>query len=339
MKRKSFNYLIFILVVFFIGGCATAPKRVSHYPETQLLKSLCEYHQIGWQWDGVAQVVTLSSQNLKARVMVGSNIVMLENESVTLSEPVQRIQNTIIVPPDFERRVIQKLRIKRVQPLRKYKTIILDAGHGGKDPGAIGITGAREKIIVLDITKRVKRILEKSGIKAILTRSQDRFLTLEERTEKASSYNADLFVSIHANSSTSKRPQGVEVYYPKYMGREKGKEDQIKKNQKIFFRKLKMKQSNPAVEKIVFDMLYSHKQNESKDLAWHVSRNLAKSIGFRNRGNMSSGFFVLRNTLVPAVLVEVGYLSNKKEERLLRKPEFRQKVAQAIAQSIIRYEK
>jgi N-acetylmuramoyl-L-alanine amidase len=344
MRSKNFrNFLklfIFpVLLGFWISGCATAPGTGRKIDLS--LKELCERYKVQLDWDSVAQVATLRGYDLKARVLTGSDVVVVGKDKVMLSGKIRSVRGEIMVPADFEEKVMGyfKAVAQAETQVPKVRKIIIDPGHGGKDPGAISKSGLKEKTVVLDIAQRVARILKDNRIDVQMTRESDEFISLEKRTEIASQGGADLFVSIHANSHPSKSVDGAEVYYMgDYSARDKN-EEQRKKNQRILFPHLSMVQDSPELDKIVADMLYAYKQVESKPLAAEVLKDLGKTVGVSERGFKHDRFFVLRNTLIPAILIEVGYLTNAKEEKLLETDEYRQKIADGIAQSLLDYAK
>ena len=222
--------------------------------------------------------------------------------------------------------------------LVRVHEIILDAGHGGKDPGAIGPMGLLEKDVVLDIAQRLAEIFKDRGVKVILTRESDVFISLQSRTEMASQSQADLFVSIHANSSPIRSVAGVEVFSLKDLGYVEKNEVQRKTNYELMFETLAMKQGSKDLENILEDLLYSHKQAQSLSLAKTLSETVSQEANTENRGFKTSHFYVLRNTLIPAVLVEIGFLTHPREEKLLQTSAYRQKIAEGLARGILLYD-
>jgi N-acetylmuramoyl-L-alanine amidase len=342
--KKIRNYVLVAFVVFAAGGCATVSEQpIAISPREAYLKEICAANDINWQWDSVSQVATLLHRGARADVLVGSDIVLLGKERIKLSSPVRTVRSAVIVPADFQSKVISRL-LKEAGQGIAYETtkpfkIIIDAGHGGKDPGAIGFNGAQEKGIVLDISKRLKKILSGKGYKITMTRDRDEFISLQERTAIASRANVDLFISVHANSSPVRSVQGLEVYIAEDMSLKDRDEDQRKINHTLLFKELAIKKGSTDVEKIVADMMYTHKQQEANKLAGDLATQTVKSLKTKNRGVKSSRFFVVRNTLVPAILVEVGFLTNPKEAGLLEDGVYRQKIAQALSESIEDYVK
>jgi len=330
--------------MFFMVGCAA--KKPTLPPVTEpivYLKDLCDRYQVNWRWDSDTQVVVLNDGDVTARALVGSNIVLFEHEKINLTSSLKLVGGSITVPRDFRPKIIERFRKRQVRridySIRKIREIIIDAGHGGKDPGAIGRSGIYEKKVVLGVAKELRSILVKNGIKVRMTRNSDTFISLKERTVIASKSKADLFISIHANAHARRSVHGVEVYSLKDLNMFEKKEAQRRSNHKTMFRHLSIDQKDKDLKKIVTDMLYSYKQAESRQLADKVSRKIADYLKARNLGAKKSRFYVLRNTIIPAILVEVGYLSNPKEEKLLKTREYRKKVAHAIARSILDYAK
>ncbi len=331
-----------LVLLALLGGCV-GPRAVVTPPQQGIaLQDICARYNVSWTWDGVTQVVILEYRGNKAKALVGSNVVLLGKEKITLSAPLRRANSTIYVPEDFETKVLAPFgitpggSIKADTSRLKVRTVVIDAGHGGKDPGAEGHSGVKEKEVVLDIAKDLKMLLEEAGLKVIMTRSSDKFISLPERTEIASKSDADLFVSIHANSNPAKKTEGMEVYYVKTNNKKDLDEEQRDRNEKIFARKLNLKFS-PVLTDIIGDMMYAFKTAESSKLARTIVDQGSRHVGTPNRGARSCRFFVVRNTLMPAVLVEVGFLTNRQEERKLNTSAYRRKIAEAVARSVIDY--
>src|SRR3989338_10293546 len=336
--RLARNVTVLMVLALSAAGCATARKHAAVAPGEMSLKDICAQNDIFWQWDYVAQVATLEYKGARAEVLVGSDTALVGNEKISLSAPVRTVHSAVIVPPDFHDKVI--LRLIRgalytdLPEIGKFSKIIIDAGHGGKDPGAIGFRGVQEKDIVLDISRRLEEILRDNGFEVTMTRDQDVFISLQERTEITSRANADLFVSVHANANTVHSVNGFEAYVAKDMGFQDKNEDQRKINHQLLFNELSMIRGSEDVEKIVADMLYTHKQFEARKLAGCLARHAVGATKANNLGVKSSRFFVVRNTLIPAVLVEVGFLTNPREARQLEDGAYRQQLAVALADGI-----
>ena len=337
---KKYLLVLISLLILFLHGCASAPSSRTISLRELKLNDLCQSYNLQWQYDSINQVVTLSRGGMTAKALIGSNVVVLDDQKVFLSQPLRRKRQNIYVSSDFKQRVIDRFIQRRFSyPSRKFSKIVIDAGHGGKDPGAIGYSGLKEKEVTLDIARKLKAILSNKGIQVTMTRRNDQFISLEDRAKISNNSKSDLFVSIHANAAHTKGVKGFEVFCLRSPDYETKREIQEAKSYRYMFQKLKMEDNNKILDEILYDMLYNYKRAESYRLAEYIARKTSRELNLRNRGCKRSGFFVLKHTAIPAVLVEVGFLSNKKEEKLLKDNQYRQKVANSIAESILEYEK
>lgn len=216
------------------------------------------------------------------------------------------------------------------------RRVVIDAGHGGKDPGCIGKTGIQEKNIVLDVTKRLKKLLEENeNFEVVMTRETDIFLDPENRTLIANQKQADLFISIHANASRNKKLSGVETFFlnfsqdPSVIATAARENATSSKN---------ISQMKDIIEKIV----QNTKIPESKELAQCIQNSLVRNFSqkhsnVRNLGVKGGPFWVLIGAEVPSVLVEISFLSNPAEEARLITEAYRQLAAHGIYEGIITY--
>ena len=213
--------------------------------------------------------------------------------------------------------------------------IVIDAGHGGKDPGTRA-GSLREKDIALDIAKRLRDDLQGRGFEVIMTRDKDIFLPLEQRAFIANSREADIFVSVHANAARNRKARGLEIFYLNLATSADAAEVAARENASTG--KVRM----ADVRKLV-DQIWNHtRKEESRELATTMQAEIAESIlgGVKhplNRGVKTAGFHVLLGAQMPAVLVEVGFVSNREEARQLRSSSHRTKLASAIADGVTRY--
>jgi len=218
----------------------------------------------------------------------------------------------------------------------KIRRVVLDPGHGGYDQGTVGPKGLMEKDLVLDVALRLGKLIEsRMGSEVIFTRSDDTFVPLEGRTALANDRKADLFLSIHANSSSYPRIGGVESYFLNFTD--------SKDSLAVAARE------NAASDKSVFELrdliqqiTLQDKAEESKEFASSVQASLFAiaaryNPGIKNRGVKKAPFVVLIGASMPSVLAEIGFLSNPKEEALLKKPEHRQRLAEALYRGVNRY--
>ena len=214
--------------------------------------------------------------------------------------------------------------------------IVIDAGHGGQDYGAIGPTGLAEKDVVLDIALRLEKLLVKEGFRVILTRKDDTFIPLADRTQIANSNGADLFISIHANSSRKRNVSGSETYFLA-----QAKNDEARALASFENSSLRYEQENPEelsdLDFILLDLVQNQFLKESSDLAYMIQENMGRKLPIVNRGVDQAGFFVLNKAYMPAVLVETAFISNKSEEKLLKSSAFKQKIAEGVLSSILNF--
>ncbi len=216
------------------------------------------------------------------------------------------------------------------------RTIVIDPGHGGKDPGARGPSGLKEKDVVLSIAKKLAKILRKElKCKVIMTRKTDRYLPLTQRTAIANSYKADLFVSIHANAAPTRRLRGIETYYLNFALDEDAMRVAAREN-------ATSKKRIGELKSILNDILKNSKVNESSRLARNVQESIIYALkrrykNIRNLGVKQAPFFVLIGARMPSILVETSFISNPQEERRLRSPAYRETLARGIARGIKKY--
>ena len=232
--------------------------------------------------------------------------------------------------------------IKKPEVTLSKRRIVIDAGHGGHDPGAVGPSGLCEKDVVLDIALKLKEILVKDPSNEVfLTREKDVFIPLEERTAIANKKNADLFVSIHANASPSRRATGIETYLLNWTNDEEAMMVAARENS-ISLKKMKeMYRQMDVLEMIKNDLMRENKRDESIRLAHYIQKSLISTLNRErnNRKRIDLGvkqalFYVLFGAKMPSVLVEVSFISNPKEERLLSRDSYRMQLAKAISNGL-----
>ncbi len=221
----------------------------------------------------------------------------------------------------------------------KKRTIVIDPGHGGKDPGAIGRGGLREKDVALDIALRLEKMLNANcNCRVLLTRSTDVFIPLEERTAFANTNEADLFISIHANSNKKRNVSGVETYF---LSPARSKDEGYVAAQENMMNMESDNEDTNDLAFILYDMQSTDKINESSRMAAMVQQALVKGLKPRHRshdhGVKQAMFYVLHGARMPSVLVETSFISNANEEKLLRNPSYRQEIAEGIADGVSGY--
>lgn len=231
--------------------------------------------------------------------------------------------------------------IDQIGPDDRIDKIIVDAGHGGRDNGAIGFRKTREKKIVLDIAKRLAKLIRKEKLfQVVMTREKDKYVPLEDRAEIANKNNGDLFVSIHANASPQRTARGFQVFFLAPANNDAARAAAQLENapflEEISFG---FEDDGDDLSMILSDMIQTEFQVESADLAAMVDKELRKRVSkkTRARGLDQAGFVVLNRIYMPSILVEAAFLTNKNDEDLLRKKSYRQKIAEAIYAGLKRF--
>ncbi|MGH9556579.1 MAG: N-acetylmuramoyl-L-alanine amidase family protein, partial [Terriglobales bacterium] len=218
----------------------------------------------------------------------------------------------------------------------KVGKIVIDAGHGGHDTGSIGPGGLEEKALVLDVGLRLGKMLQdRLGAEVVYTRQDDTFIPLESRTAVANQHRADLFLSIHANSSRDHSARGVETYYLNFTTSADALEVAAREN-------AVSESSIHELQDLVKKITLTEKIEESREFASAVQTALhagvsRKNPGVRNRGVKKAPFVVLIGANMPSVLAEISFLSNPRDEKNLRKGDSRQKIAEALYRGVAKY--
>lgn len=218
----------------------------------------------------------------------------------------------------------------------KIGRIVIDPGHGGHDTGTIGPSGFTEKDLVLDVGLRLAKLLElQAGSEVVMTRDDDTFIPLEERTAIANEKAADLFISIHANASRDPQARGLETYYLNFTSNADALEVAAREN-------ATSQESVHQLRDLIKQIALTEKIEESREFATQVEHEMHDRLAKagakqKDRGVKKAPFVVLIGANMPSVLAEISFLSNPKDERLLKQPDYRQKIAQALYQGILRY--
>jgi len=218
----------------------------------------------------------------------------------------------------------------------KIGKIVIDPGHGGHDTGTIGPNGLLEKDLVLDVAKRLGRLLEtRLGAEVVYTRQDDTFIPLETRTAIANRERADLFISVHANSSHDSDARGVETYYLNFTSSPEALEVAAREN-------AVSEKSIYELQDLVKKIALKEKIEESREFASNVQESLygglsLRTAGVRNRGIKKAPFIVLIGANMPSILAEISFVSNPADERKLQTAEHRQRIAESLYQGVSKY--
>jgi N-acetylmuramoyl-L-alanine amidase len=218
----------------------------------------------------------------------------------------------------------------------KIGKIVIDPGHGGHDTGTIGPNGLEEKDLVLDVGLRLGKLLaSRLGAEVVYTRRDDTFIPLEDRTAIANQEGADLFVSVHANSSQDPDARGVETYYLNFTSSPEALEVAAREN-------AVSEKSIHELQDLLKKIALKEKIEESHEFASDVQSSLygglsSKNPGLRNRGVKKAPFIVLIGANMPSILAEISFVSNPGDEHKLKTPEYRQRIAESLYHGISKY--
>lgn len=325
--------LLSLFFIVFLTACATTSHKnipIGYQSsDFMYLDDFCKKYNLQYSFDTLDDMVKISSSGKDLRLILNSNVGYFNGNIFDLKNPPLYSNGKILLSRELEKIISSK----EITPFRAsftIKTIVVDPGHGGKDPGAISYRGLEEKVLNLKVAKYLKQELEQKGFRVILTRSQDIYLTLQERVDIAKKHNADLFISIHSNANRSRQMKGVEVYYlsPSRFNSEERAIDLAKEEsfgpQKIPF----------DAEVILWDLLLTKNYALSMDFT-HALYFSFKNLGFKVKPPKKAPFYVLRLAYVPSVLVEIGYISNRYEEKCLMRKIYQNQIAEAITLGVV----
>ncbi len=218
-----------------------------------------------------------------------------------------------------------------------FDMIVIDPGHGGEDSGAIGVRGVVEKDIALNVARRLAAVLEaKLGCEVLLTRDGDTTMTLDERVAFANRNDADIFISIHANSARNRKASGIETFFMSYEATDAEAALVAEKENSVAIKDGAVVDGlTDDLKNMLLDMAQSVTHHESFRLAESVHKSMVKGTRREDRGVKQAPFVVLYGAVMPAILVEVGFISNAKEVVRLKSPKYQIRMANAIADGII----
>ncbi|MCL1827234.1 MAG: N-acetylmuramoyl-L-alanine amidase [Candidatus Cloacimonetes bacterium] len=294
--------------------------------------------------------VTFTLNNESIIVYTNTHLISLRGQTANLSYPIVSKNNDFYLPETFFSKVLTshfpekyvweadtKTFSTEKQKDKRVKTIVIDPGHGGKDPGAVG-KKAYEKNVVLEVAKKLKTQLEKEfdDIKVILTRNNDVFVPLHDRTTIANSNKADLFISLHCNAIKHKNVKGIEVYYLAPARTVEARDVAAFENSVVeaYEGGLEALNAYNDLQYILADLLQSEQLEESSDLSIRLQTELVNKTRAYDRGVKQADFLVLRGASMPAVLLELGFMSNEEEEKKLTDPKHQADQVAAIVNGI-----
>lgn len=225
------------------------------------------------------------------------------------------------------------------EPVRQRKLVVIDPGHGGIDPGAIGIKKTKEKDVVLAFGLKLRKVLQETGtIDVVMTRDDDRFLTLRERVKVARDNQADLFIAIHADTVRGQDARGATIYTLSEKASDAEAEALAhKENRADIIAGVDLEAENQEVTDILIDLAQRESKTHSLVFAKKAVAEMSPVTAFTGKPMRSAGFMVLKAADVPSVLIELGFLSSKQDETQLTSPAWQQKVAAAMGRAVEKY--
>ena len=227
---------------------------------------------------------------------------------------------------------------KQQEIAKDAKIIVLDAGHGGKDPGAIGPHGTKEKDINLAIVLQLEKVFKKDkNYKVILTRNDDTFIPLVERANIANKHKADLFISVHCNANLNRNASGFEVYFLSENASDTEAISTETLENSVLALEDKSDEKKTVLQNMLWSMVVNEYINESSELSSFVVAEASGRLKVPSRGTKQANFYVLRGTQMPSILVETAYISNYTEESKLNTGSFQKSTADSIYEGVKKY--
>ncbi len=308
------------------------------------LKVFSAAHNLSFSWDPLTKNASVDSNGKKFHFHVGSEYFLDEGRLAAMDQKTRVWQGKVLVADSLRAFLAptthtpsQAISKSQAPVQHRIRRIVVDAGHGGKDPGAQSSSGLNEKRLVLDVARKVRDELERQGIEVIMTRDSDVFIPLPGRAEIANRCGADLFVSIHANASKTRTLRGFEVYTLSEATDDFALAVERSENSVMRFESDQPKILNNQLKTILWDLRETANRSESLKLAQFVSSNVDKRVEISAKRVKSANFYVLKWTECPSALVEIGYITNRYDLRHLQNPAYKREMAQAIALGILAY--
>jgi N-acetylmuramoyl-L-alanine amidase len=323
--------------------------RIENGQEYFRVNELTKVFQAKINIDMIQQRIFVNLYNEQLVFLLESSYFQHKDNIYNLKFPVLNLDGKYYISTIFLKQMLPDLFASRITVSDKIinaknpidtslKIIVLDPGHGGKDPGAIGFSKKNfEKDIVLSVAKKLKTMLEENlNVTVLLTREDDSFVSLQDRTKFANRNKANLFISLHCNAHSRVSAKGVEVFYLSTAKTDDARAVEALENAVVY----EYEGGTEAVKRyddlsfILADMAQNEHLKESNELAIRLQQDLVTASNLTDRGVKQANFYVLRGAFMPSVLVELGFLSNKEEEQLLINKQFQDKLITALFDGI-----
>jgi len=362
-----------LLLLFYILLSGSASEREKKTTEYVPLKTIVEYFNLDYKFNFTTDSVEIGNKENTLIFIIGTNSVITGEEIDYLKEKVYISDDIVMIPEDGVDLIVKKLSRKNINSYlivnnfytslkkkdlsinktadvrykrdtqKKYNfnisTIIVDPGHGGKDPGGIGYNGIKEKEIVLKVAKYVEKELRGRYLnkKIIMTREEDEFVSLEKRSEISNNIDAEhntIFISIHSNVSFKANSKGFETYFLSLEPENEEARDVASMENSVL--NFEIQNYNEYLKEIINRIVDVEYRRESIKLATYIQDKLKENIGDESvdRGVKSAFFYVLKEVKMPSVLVEIGFVTNSDEAKRLLDKNYQKRVAKGIAEGI-----
>jgi len=338
MMKRIFVVLFLLFIAVSLKAYILEPKVINGVDYVPM-SDICEVFGLTIDPTFYPERIVLRSSN-ETIVLLAFSTRMFVSGKVFMLESAPKFENSMFLLPvsfigkAFGQKAIDTFKNKEC----RIKTIIVDAGHGGHDPGAIGHNGLMEKEVNLDIAYKLTQLLNSNlPVRVFMTRTDDTFVTLSDRAKFANSKGADLFISIHNNAAFADKMKGSETFFVSVASDPSARAVEVLENSVINleFKESKIKGTN--AQDILQDMAYFEFVRESSLAASCVQKNLVKTLALEDRGVKQALFYVLRMVAMPSILVEVAFLTCLDEEGKLASEDFRQKAAESIYNGVREY--
>lgn len=372
LKCSIFGVLLVLFSTGLLPVRAGTPPAEENRPDFVPLTNVAEQLELDYEFRSTTGILKVEKEGQELLFGIGSRKVYHPEGTIFLMEEELQLEGAILLMPaggvdlvlrhvvkrpvkwgytdgvfftyQGQRPTSEQQRTERTQERRasdyKVRAVIIDPGHGGKDPGGIGYNEIYEKDIVLKVALELERELKKRlrGVEIVVTRKEDNFLSLEERSRVANvtdPINNPIYVSLHANVSFSVSTQGFESYYLSLEPyNEEARDVASMENSVLSF---EIENYNEYLREIINRIVDIEYRRESMKLAQFIQDGIERSVGDMsdNRGVKSAFFYVLKAVKMPSVLIEIGFVTNPDEAQRLLKPEYESKIAKGIAEGIV----
>ena len=293
-----------------------------------------------FQWDPILKNAVVTSSSGFMKLLVDSEFILNDDRVVKLQDKVRYLQGEVMAPlsaaPYFDQMTLSASKASLFTRPHSVKKVVIDAGHGGYDFGAVGLSGIQEKEVVLQIAKKIAAEMIKMGMDVTMTRSSDVFVPLPGRSKTANEKQADLFISIHANASFSRSLNGFEVYYLSPAADDMSVALENAENAGSFGT-AQISKPTKGVKAIYLDLEASENRKASMHAAKDIVSAVQRSVVIAARRIKPAQFHVLKWTACPSILIETGYVTNLEDEKRLSDPVYQEQLARAIARGFLNY--